>query len=75
MNTIKVILLLALIIIGLCNRRHHSVPRHQMPRHSSVSNTAAQSAAVNPEILKNAEHLAETLRRCKQTAQNNRETQ
>jgi len=46
-----------------------------MPRHSSVSNTAAQSAAVNPEILKNAEHLAETLRRCKQTAQNNRETQ
>ena len=30
--------------------------------------------AVNKDILQNAERLAETLRQCKQTAHNNKET-
>lgn len=69
MNTLKLLLVLALIVVGLINR-HHSKPE---PHKSS--RPAAAQAAVNPEIVQSAERLSETLRKCKQTAQNNKETQ
>jgi hypothetical protein len=68
MNALKVMLVLILVILGLINRRH---VKHEP--HAPARTTVAQTA-VNQELLQNAERLAQTLRQCKQTAHNNRET-
>jgi len=76
MNAIKFMLVLALIIVGLCNRHHGKPPREYHVQTKTAAVVApVKPGPVNPEILKNAERLAETLRQCKQTAHNNRETQ
>jgi len=69
MNLLKLMLLMALVMIGLLNRPHS---KHQ----SDVREPGrAPSTAVDKEILQNAERLTETLRRCNQTAHKNKEIQ
>ena len=68
MKALKILMILALMIMGLIHRRH-SKPHHEAPARA----TAAQTA-VNHEILQNAERLTETLRRCQQTARTNKQT-
>ena len=70
MKLIKLMLILVMVIVGLVNRRHFKPPTQPDVR----PRTHAPQAAVNKEILQNAERLTETLRRCKQTAQSNKET-
>jgi hypothetical protein len=66
---IKLFLVLVFIIVGLFHRRHVK-PEHEARPQAKAS----QTAAVDKEILQNAERLAKTIRQCQQTAQNNRET-
>jgi hypothetical protein len=67
MKTLKVTLLLVFIVVGLATRRH-TKPQPEPP-----ARTAAPASAVNQEILQNAERLAETLRKCQQSAHKNSE--
>ena len=62
MKTLKIMLLLVFIVVGLTTRRH--TKKEPEPR----ARTAAPASAVNQEILQNAERLAETLRKCQQSA-------
>jgi hypothetical protein len=87
MKFLKILLILVLIMIGLFNR-HHTKSDHSKTRHEAAArpapaevrskkapvNVNSAKTPVNPEILHNAERLTETLRRCEQTAQKNRET-
>lgn len=73
MNALKLLLLLFLIMIGLFSR-HHSKPSHGTPTRVTVAQASPPRTPVNQEILQNAQRLTETLRRCQQTAQKNRET-
>jgi hypothetical protein len=68
MKALKLMLVLVFLIVGLFNR-HHTKHHQDVPVRVSTS-----KPAVNQEILQNAERLTETLRRCKQTAQTNKET-
>ncbi len=63
MKAFKLLFILTFIVIGIINRRHVK-PHHEAPQR--VDRVPAQ---VNREILQNAEHLTETLRRCQQTAE------
>ena len=71
MNAIKLFVVFVLIIVALFHQRHQK-PQHMhdtKARPVAVKTAALTPAqtAVNKEILQNAERLAETIRKCKQT--------
>ena len=72
MKAVKLMLIMVLVVVGLIHRWHAKPPHDSRPQ-MSVAQSVAQSA-VHQEIVQNAEHLEETLRKCKQTAHQNRET-
>ncbi len=74
MNLLKLLLILVLIMIGLASR-HHAKPHHAVPARTELAKASGPRIPVNQEILQNAERLTETLRRCQQTAQKNKQTQ
>jgi hypothetical protein len=85
MNVLRLFLVLVVLIVGLINRWHfkhlHNPPVVQSPISQKAAvereppqTRIAQNTAVNEELLQNAERLAETLRRCKETARNNQVT-
>jgi hypothetical protein len=81
MNALRLFLILMMMIVGVFHHlfKHSAEPpvAHATQTHSTQRQTTpvhTKQAAVDKELLQNAERLSETLRRCKETAHMNRET-
>ena len=71
MKALKLLIILVFVIVGLINHRHTQHAHHTASAKTAPAGTV--QAAVNQELLHNAERLNETLRKCKQSAQQSKE--
>jgi predicted negative regulator of RcsB-dependent stress response len=71
MKLARLILVAVLVLLGVGG---WMAWRNEKARRDIRQAASSSKAAVNEEILRNAQRLAETLRKCKQTAETNRET-